>query len=59
MNSLEFKILTEATQKAMDSGTTGAGGGFTIPMEYLGQSFIEMQRASSCVLQAGATLLEN
>ena len=59
MNSPEFKILSEATQKAMDTGTSGAGGGYTIPVEYLGKSFIEMQRANSCVLQAGAMLLEN
>lgn len=57
-NCKEFKIMTEATKKAMDTGTGGAGGGYVIPQAYLGQSFIEMQRANSVVLQAGATLME-
>jgi HK97 family phage major capsid protein len=55
LDSHEFKIMS----KAMDSNTSGAGGGYVIPAEYLGKSFIEMQRANSVVLQAGATLLEN
>jgi HK97 family phage major capsid protein len=59
LNSHEFRIMSQATTKAMDSSTGGAGGGYTIPSEYLGKSFIEMQRANSVVLQAGATLLEN
>jgi HK97 family phage major capsid protein len=51
------KTVQEATQKAMDTNTGGAGGGYVIPQEFMGASFIEMLRAHSVVLKAGATLL--
>jgi HK97 family phage major capsid protein len=51
------KTVLEATQKAMDTATSGAGAGYVIPQEFLGTSFIEMIRAHSVVLRAGATLL--
>jgi HK97 family phage major capsid protein len=57
-NSKEFKIMNQATQKAMDTGTSGAGGGYTIPSEYV-PTLIEMQRANSVAIQAGATVMDS
>ncbi|MBX3234527.1 MAG: phage major capsid protein [Nitrospiraceae bacterium] len=55
----EKEIVTEATRKAMDAGTAGSGGGYVIPQEYLGDEFIELLRAKSVVLRAGATFAPN
>ncbi|MBI3806766.1 MAG: phage major capsid protein [Nitrospirae bacterium] len=58
MTSKEMKVIQEATQKSMDTSTGGAGGGFVVPIEYLGTSFIEVLRANSVVMRAGATLMD-
>lgn len=55
----ERDIVESATRKAIDTGTGGAGGGFVIPQEYLGSEFIEVLRAKSVVMRAGAKLLDN
>lgn len=57
LNSHEYKVLAEATQKALDSGTAGSGGGFVIPAEYL-REIIELMRAEAEVVQLGVTILD-
>jgi hypothetical protein len=52
------KVVREATTKALDTGSGGGGGAYVIPQHYLASSFIEMLRANSVVLRAGATLLD-
>ena len=51
------KVIENAQQKAMDSGTGGAGGGYVIPQEYIA-ALIEMLRANMVVIQAGSTVME-
>ena len=59
LNSKEFKVMSEATvlQKSQDVGTSGAGGGYIIPQQYVAV-LIELLRAKLTVVQAGATLME-
>ena len=33
----EHEVLSQATQKAIDSGTSGSGGGYVVPQEYVAQ----------------------
>lgn len=54
----ELDVMQQATRKAMDTGTGGAGGGYVIPPEYIA-TLIELLRAKLTVVQAGATLMEN
>lgn len=56
--AFEKSVIENATKKALDSGTGGSGGGYVVPQEYLGAEFIEMLRAQSVVMLAGATLLD-
>ena len=53
----EAKLVQEATRKALDTGTSSGGGGYTVPNEWTG-SFIELLRPNLTVVQAGATLME-
>ncbi|BFU90925.1 MAG: phage capsid protein [Nitrospira sp.] len=55
--TFEQKILEEATRKALDTGTAGSGGGYIVPQEYVAD-VIQMLYAQSCVVRAGATVLE-
>ena len=54
----EHAILIETTQKALDTGTGGAGGGFVVPIQTL-PDFIERLYANLVVKQAGAMVLPN
>lgn len=53
----ELEVLSQATKKALDTGTSGSGGGYVIPQEYVAE-IIELLRAKTTVIQAGATVLE-
>lgn len=53
----EKEVLTQATQKAIDTGTAGSGGGYVIPQEYVAD-IIELIRAETVVIKAGATVLD-
>lgn len=57
LTASEKKLIQECTRKSMDTGTSGAGGGFTVPAQYVA-AYIEVLRAKSTVLKAGATLME-
>ncbi len=54
----EHAVLIETTQKALDTGTGGAGGGFVVPIQTL-PDFIERLYANLVVKQAGAMVLPN
>jgi HK97 family phage major capsid protein len=54
----EQAVLIEATQRALDTGTGGAGGGYVVPIQTL-PDFIERLYANLVVKQAGATVLPN
>jgi HK97 family phage major capsid protein len=58
MTGTEKKLVLDTTKKAMDTGTSGAGGGFVIPPQWWA-SFIDVLRARLCVVRAGAVLMEN
>lgn len=51
------QLVINATRKAMDTGTGGAGGGYVVPQQWVG-TLIQMLRARLTVVQAGATLME-
>lgn len=53
----EKEVLTQATKKALDSGTGGSGGGYLVPQEYVAD-IIELLRAETTVIRAGATVLD-
>jgi HK97 family phage major capsid protein len=57
LSAAEKKLIQTCTQKAMDTGASGAGGGFTVPPDYV-NAYIQVLRAKSVVLKAGATLME-
>lgn len=54
----EKTIVEQATQKALDTGTSGSGGGFIVPSEYVAD-VIELLYAQACVVRAGATVLRD
>jgi hypothetical protein len=54
----EHAVLIESTQKSLDTGTGGAGGGYVVPVQTLPDS-IERLYANLVVKQAGATVLPN
>ncbi|MDN5941270.1 MAG: phage major capsid protein [Nitrospira sp.] len=58
MDSHEFKVMSQSTQKALDTGTGGAGGGFVIPQQYV-SNLIERLYPSSAVIESGATVMKN
>jgi HK97 family phage major capsid protein len=57
LSAPEKKLIQACTRKAMDTGTSGAGGGFTVPPDYVA-AYIQVLRAKSTVLKTGATLME-
>ena len=57
LSAPEKKLIQSCTQKAMDTRTSGAGGGFTVPPDYV-SAYIQVLRAKSTVLKTGATLME-
>ena len=56
-SNAEAKLVQDASRKALDTGTSSGGGGYTVPNEWTG-SFIELLRPNLTVVQAGATLME-
>lgn len=57
LSGSEKKLIQDCTRKAMDTGTGGAGGGFVVPAQYVA-AYIDVLRAKSVVIKAGATLME-
>lgn len=53
----EYEVQKEIRQKALDTGTGGAGGGYLVPQEYLAAEFIDLLRAELVVVRAGARVL--
>ncbi|MBL8041709.1 MAG: phage major capsid protein [Nitrospira sp.] len=53
----ELDVMTQATKKAMDTGTAGSGGGYLIPRELMPE-IIEMMRAEAQLVQLGVTVLD-
>lgn len=56
LNSYGVDAVMHSTQKAIDTGTGGSGGGFVVEPAYLNK-FIELLRAKLVVTRAGATML--
>ena len=56
LNSHEYKVMCESTQKALDSGTTSPGGGYVIPSQVM-TDIIQLTRAQAQVLSLGVTVL--
>ncbi len=52
----EHAVLTEATTKALDTGTAGSGGGYIVPLQALTE-FIGLLYANTTVIAAGARVL--
>lgn len=56
----ELEVMQQASKisaKALDTGTAGGGGGFTVPAEVMAE-IIEMMRAAAPVVQLGVTVLD-
>lgn len=47
-----------ATRKALNTGTTGSGGGYVVPTQVLAEAFIPLLRSKTVALQLGATMLD-
>jgi HK97 family phage major capsid protein len=52
----EKSVFEETRKKAASVGSDSAGG-FIVPIQYLGDNFIELLRPNSTVIQMGATVL--
>ncbi|WHZ30066.1 MAG: hypothetical protein OJF51_004868 [Nitrospira sp.] len=56
-SSYDEKMILDAQQKAMDTGTSGSGGGYIVPSQWVAV-LIEMLRAKMVTVRAGATLMQ-
>jgi HK97 family phage major capsid protein len=52
----EWNEISNATRKAIDSGTAGAGGGYVVPQHYVNE-LIPLIRAKSVAARLGVTML--
>jgi len=53
----KYAPFENEVQKALDTGTGGAGGGYIVPQEYMVSEFVDLMRANLVVREAGARVL--